>query len=506
MEDILKVTKEDQKSQSSAYYVKDKLQRGLHTFIGHESFGGLLLFFCVLLAIVVANSELADQYFNLWKLEFGGFIDGFGLGHRTSGMSLLEFINDVLMSFFFLMVGLEMKREVLYGELAGFKKVGFSVFGALGGMVVPIAIYIYFNQNTPSVNGFGVAMSTDTAFALGVILLLGKRVPPVIKIFLVTLAVADDLGAISVIALFYTHTLNMGWLYVSLGLICVLIYLNYTDTKYLSSYLGVGVLLWIAIHNSGIHATVAAVILALTIPGRSNITKTYFMNMMEEWHKINFMTNNGKDVQIQSKEENLGFLASSWKNIKNFITSGENIEKKIDMEKTSKQVHMLDTIAKYSKYAQNPLIRIEIALQPLCAYFIVPLFAFANAGVKISPDAIKTAFDMNIEMKGIFLGTILGLVIGKPIGIVLFSYVSEKLNLSIRPKGLTYGHIFAVGCLAGIGFTMSMFVANLAYDNLDAVDISKISILAASFISAIIGIISMIFSTKENKKAYYARH
>ncbi|PAF48770.1 Na+/H+ antiporter NhaA [Helicobacter sp. 12S02232-10] len=468
--------------------MKDRLQKGLHTFIGHESFGGLLLFFCVVLALIVANSEFSNIYFGIWQLEFGGFI-----GNKNSGITFLSLINDILMSFFFLMVGLEMKREVLYGELAGFKKVGFSVFGALGGMVIPILIYVFFNYNTPSEHGFGVAMSTDTAFALGVILLLGKRVPSVIKIFLVTLAVADDLGAISVIALFYTNTLNLGWLYVSLGLICVLIYLNYTDTKYLSSYMGVGVLLWIAVHNSGIHATVAAVILALSIPGRSNITKTYFMNMMEEWNKINFMTNNGREIHTEQDEEKLGFFASSWKNIKNFIKSSEDAEKKIDMEKISQQVHMLDTIAKYSKYAQNPLIRIEVALQPLCAYFIVPLFAFANAGVRIN-----SSVEFNID--GIFWGTILGLVVGKPIGIILFTYLSEKFNLSIRPKGLSYGHILAAGSLAGIGFTMSMFVANLAYSNPAAIDVSKISILCASLISVILGVILMFLSTKSNKR------
>ncbi|WP_095297715.1 Na+/H+ antiporter NhaA [Helicobacter sp. 12S02232-10] len=488
MEEILKIVKEDQKSQNSAHYIKDRLQKGLHTFIGHESFGGLLLFFCVVLALIVANSEFSNIYFGIWQLEFGGFI-----GNKNSGITFLSLINDILMSFFFLMVGLEMKREVLYGELAGFKKVGFSVFGALGGMVIPILIYVFFNYNTPSEHGFGVAMSTDTAFALGVILLLGKRVPSVIKIFLVTLAVADDLGAISVIALFYTNTLNLGWLYVSLGLICVLIYLNYTDTKYLSSYMGVGVLLWIAVHNSGIHATVAAVILALSIPGRSNITKTYFMNMMEEWNKINFMTNNGREIHTEQDEEKLGFFASSWKNIKNFIKSSEDAEKKIDMEKISQQVHMLDTIAKYSKYAQNPLIRIEVALQPLCAYFIVPLFAFANAGVRIN-----SSVEFNID--GIFWGTILGLVVGKPIGIILFTYLSEKFNLSIRPKGLSYGHILAAGSLAGIGFTMSMFVANLAYSNPAAIDVSKISILCASLISVILGVILMFLSTKSNKR------
>ncbi|PAF51048.1 Na+/H+ antiporter NhaA [Helicobacter sp. 13S00477-4] len=480
--------KEEQKPQNSGSYVKDRLQKGLHTFISHESFGGLLLFFCVVIALLIANSKFSNIYFGIWQMEFGGFI-----ANKSGGITLLNFINDVLMSFFFLMVGLEMKREVLYGELAGFKKVGFSIFGALGGIIIPIVIYIYFNHNTPSEHGFGVAMSTDTAFALGVILLLGKRVPSIIKIFLVTLAVADDLGAISVIAFFYTNTLHIEWLYISLGLICVLIYLNYTDTKYLWSYLGVGILLWIAIHNSGIHATVAAVILALAIPGRSKITKTYFINMMEEWNKINFMTNNGKDIHTHQDEEKIGFFASSWKNIKNFITSSENTEKKVDMEKISKQVHMLDTIAKYSKYAQNPLIRIEVALQPLCAYFIVPLFAFANAGVSINS---QVEFDID----GIFWGTVLGLVVGKPIGIVLFTYLSEKINLSIRPKGLTYAHILAVGSLAGIGFTMSMFVANLAYSSPASVDVSKISILFASLISIILGIILMILSTRSNKR------
>lgn len=484
MEKNFKENEQESKSQNPAQYVKDKLQQGLYTFIGHESFGGLLLFFCVGLALLIANSEFSNIYFGIFQIEFGAFI-----GNQSNGITLLNFINDILMSFFFLMVGLEMKREVLYGELAGFKKVSFSIFGALGGMIIPIAIYVYFNHGTPSAEGFGVAMSTDTAFALGVILLLGKRVPPIIKIFLVTLAVADDLGAISVIALFYTHTISMGWLYVSLGLVCVLVYLNCIDTKYLSSYLAVGILLWIAVHNSGIHATVAAVVLALIIPGRSNVAETYFIGLMQEWSKINLVANSKGIPSVQ--QDKIGFFTSSWRNIKNFIKSVD--QKKIDMEKMSKQVQMLDTIAKYSKYAQNPLIRLESALQPLCAYFIVPLFAFSNSGVKITSG-------IEFDIDGIVLGTILGLVVGKPVGIVVFTYLSERLNLSTRPKGLSYMQVFAVGSLAGIGFTMSMFVANLAYDNPMATDVSKISILCASVISMFIGIILMIFGTKSNTR------
>ncbi len=198
-------------------YVKDKLQEGLNRFITHESFGGILLAFCVIAAILVANSSYADLYFEFFRSEFGAFF-----GDSVFKMSLQEFINDVLMSFFFLLVGLEMKREMLYGELAGFKKVSFSFLAAFGGIVCPVMIYLYFNIDTAYQHGFGVAMSTDTAFALGLIMLLGDKVPKILKIFLVTLAVADDLGAISVIAIFYSDNISMQWIYLSLLLIGVL--------------------------------------------------------------------------------------------------------------------------------------------------------------------------------------------------------------------------------------------------------------------------------------------
>lgn len=466
-------------------YIKEKLQRGLTNFINHESFGGILLFFCVVLAMAVANSEYKNIYFALLNEEFGAFF-----GNQKIQISVGHFVNDILMTLFFVMVGLEMKREVLYGELAGFKRVSFSVLSAVGGMLIPVIFYLYFNYNTPSAHGFGIAMSTDTAFTLGAILLLGKRIPNVVKIFLVTLAVFDDLGAVLVIAFLYTANLNLQWLLIAGLLVCFLIYLNYKDTKYLLSYIITGILLWIAVFNSGIHTTIAGVILAFAIPGRSNIRTKYFtsiINMLEEWNKM--LVKEGAGI-LQKDEKARGFVRDFFTGIMNFFR--QDSSKKIDIQETSKQVHMLDTIAKYSNYAQNPLVKMELILQPICAYFIVPIFAFLNAGVSLENG-------VDLSSNGILYGTVLGLVVGKPLGIVAFSFISEKLNISVRPTGLTYKHIIAVGVLSGIGFTMSIFVAGLAFSDSEQIAAAKLSILIASSIAIILGVIVLYFATSQKK-------
>ena len=484
----------------SKEHIKNRIEHTnstLKNFITHESFGGVLLFFCVAIAMIIANTNFGVFYNEF----FGMYLDFHVGGMRVIHISILHFINDVLMSFFFLMVGLEMKREVLYGELAGFRAVSFSVFGAIGGLVLPSAIYIFFNYGTASANGFGVAMSTDTAFALGVILLLGKRIPSVIKIFLVTLAVADDLGAISVIAIFYTDQINWIYIYIAMVLLAILITFNYLDIKYLSLYFAVGLLLWICFFLSGVHATVGAVILAFTIPGKSQISRHSYLGLKEAYNTLYFKTRAdfAKFEPVQTQETNRfgaiiygvkDFFVSSYNNIKKFMSSKSDMQREIDMHEEHERVEILDTISRYSKYAQNPLVRIEYILQPLNAYFIVPLFAFSNAGV-----SIDSSLDFHID--GIFWGIILGLVLGKPLGILGFTILSEKLRLSQRPEGLTNMQIFSVGCLAGIGFTMSMFVANLAYTSSNAVDLAKISVLIASTIAAIFGVISLYLNTKE---------
>lgn len=477
----------------------NKTNNTLKNFIKHESFGGILLFFCVAIAMIFANSSFGYLYIDTWNMYLDFKLGNFSIIH----ISLLHFINDVLMSFFFLMIGLEMKREVLYGELAGFKSVSFSAFGALGGLIVPSMIYLYFNYNTPSSNGFGVAMSTDTAFALGVILLLGSRIPSIIKIFLVTLAVADDLGTIIVMAVFYTENLNINFIYLACIFLLILIILNYLDVKYISMYFLFGTLLWFCVFFSGVHPTVAAVILAFTIPGKSQISRHSFLGLKEAYNKIYFdirpeytIFEPAKLIE-DSKIKKIfysfaDFFIGSYNNIKKFITSKSDIERQIDMQKEHKRVEILDTVSRYSRYAQNPLVRIEFILQPLNAYLIVPLFAFANAGINITNSSIDFGID------GIMLGIMLGLILGKPIGIFTFTIISEKIGLAKRPKGLKNTQIISVGLLAGIGFTMSMFVANLAYSSNKLIDLAKISVLLASLISAIIGTLGLFFSTEKN--------
>lgn len=478
MERFLKLVLHDWGAKNT-FYLKERLQNGLYRFIGHESFSGILLFVCVIVAMILANlPSTASHYFSLWEskitLSFGNFYQE---------VTLIHLINDFLMSFFFLMVGLEMKREVLYGDLMGFRKMSFSMFGALGGIVVPIVIYLFFNHGLEGSGGFGIAMSTDTAFALGVIFLLGKRIPSVLKIFLVTLAVTDDLGAVIIIAIFYTEQINLLWLSLAgLSIVC-LIYLNFRDTKYIFLYLVFGAFLWYATLQSGIHPTIAAVLLAFCIPGKTKINKVYFEKMLEEWGKLDF--EEISKMKIPDGEKN--FFTSGKRAISKFFCSTQTQE--IDIHKMSHYVHILDSIGKYSYYAKNPLLGLEFALQPICAYFIVPLFAFANGGVKI-------AEGINLFSNPTMWGIACGLVLGKPIGILLFTYLSEKFNISIKPKGLSYKHILSVGFLAGIGFTMSMFVATLAYESEAMVDLAKLSVLFSSLIATILGIIALFFSTK----------
>ena len=409
-----------------------------------ESFAGILLLCCAVLAMIVANSPWGDSYAALWKTKFGFDVNGVFIG-----MSLEHWINDVLMAFFFLVVGLEIKREVLFGELAGFKRAALPIIAALGGMIGPGIIYFTLNAGTPSEHGFGIPMATDIAFALGVLSALGKRVSISVKVFLVSLAVADDLGAIIVIALFYSSGISFEWLAVAVGIVAVLVVLNKAGIKALTPYMILGVLLWIAVHNCGVHATIAAVVLAFTIPVAPKIDTLTFME------KIKTMI---KDFQESEKQKD-GILLQS------------------------EQVEALYHIAKHKNAVQNPLLRLEHALAPYSNYLIMPIFAFANAGVSIGSN-----IDFGIDH--VFLGIFFGLVVGKPLGIFTFTFLAEKLGIAARPKGVTWVEIFGAGALGGIGFTMSMFVTNLAFSGehaLVATDVAKISILIASLSAGILG-------------------
>lgn len=416
-----------------------------------ESFGGIFLFFSAVLAIIVANSSYSEAYFALWHQKLG-----FLIGDKFIGFSLHLWINDVLMSLFFLMVGLEIKREFLFGGLAGFKKAMFPAIAAMGGMIVPAIIYLVFNFGTPAVHGFGIPMATDIAFALGVVLLLGSRVPVALKLFLVTLAVVDDLGAIVVIALFYSSGISFMWLACSALIVGVLVALNYFKIRSIFPYLSLGVVLWLCVHESGIHATISAVVLAFCIPVKSRITQEKLMRTLQ--HEM--------QVFRSFKQENILLL--------------------------EEQIHSLDVMKQQIAGVQNPLLRIEHVLHSWSKFCIMPLFAFANAGVALGGG-------IDFQTSHLIYGIAFGLILGKPIGILALTFLCEKMGIASRPAGLGWGAIFGAGLLAGIGFTMSMFVSNLAFDVPIYTEIAKISILASSLIAGILGsLFLLIFGSKPN--------
>ena len=414
----------------------------MEQFISKEAFSGILLFLSTILAIVAANSPWAQQYYDLWHLPLG-----FTIGDLTTSMTLTYWIDDGLMALFFLMVGLEIKRELLVGELSSFKKASFPVVAAIGGMVIPALLYVLLNPDNPI--GFGIPMATDIAFALGILMLLGKRVNPALKVFLVALAVVDDLGAVMVVATVYTHEIHSQY-FLMAGLIYAFIWLlNFKGVKALWPYLLLGIGLWIYIHAIGIHATIAGVLLAFAIP-------------------------------ISSKIDEQKFLDTQSNALKDF-------EKNID-EIPILNHHQMDAleniICSYDK-VQNPLLKLEHHLHGLSAYVIMPLFAFSNAGVIID----FTPFMDNIM---IVLGVIVGLVIGKPVGILAFTWGASQLKLVTKPDNITWLEVVAIGFLAGIGFTMSIFITHLAFLDEALIAAVKLGVFIASFLAAVIGVIMLL--------------
>jgi len=410
----------------------------LQGFVSKEALGGIVLFFATLLAIIVANSPLSQLYYNLWHLPLG-----ITLGSHTVSMTLTYWIDDGLMALFFLMVGLEIKRELLLGELSSVKKASFPLVAALGGMLIPALIYVGFNPDNPM--GFGIPMATDIAFALGILMLLGKRVNPLVKIFLVALAVVDDLGAVIVVATVYTQELHLEYLQ-HVALIYGLIwFLNFKGFKSLLPYLILGIALWVYIHAVGIHATIAGVLLAFAIPIQSRIDEERFIRESQE----------ALEVFAQHKDS-------------------------VPML-NHHQVEALEQIAYGYDRVQNPLVKLEHRLHNLSAFFIMPLFAFSNAGVVIEFASVQEHFM-------IVLGVVFGLIVGKPLGIFGFTYLATKLNIIQKPEALSWQEVFAVGFLGGIGFTMSIFITHLAFGDQAIIDAIKLGVFVASFIAAIIGV------------------
>jgi NhaA family Na+:H+ antiporter len=377
-----------------------KLSKLFTSFFESEKAGGLILLLCTAFSLVISNTSFSESYFAIWH-------------HPIANHSFEHWINDGLMAIFFLMIGLELEREVYKGELSKFKDAILPISGALGGMLVPALIFFLFNFGTKTQSGIGIPMATDIAFALGILSLVGKNVPNSLKVFLTALAVIDDLGAIIVIALFYTKTLYFINLVISLSIFAGLLVLNRMKVNNLWIYLIAGVFMWYFMLNSGVHATITGVLLAFAIPFQDGSEKSISYKLQHFLHK------------------------------------------------------------------------------PV-AYFILPLFALCNTAIVIGVDWMQ---NFSEEYS---LGILFGLIIGKPLGIVLFTFITIKLGLTQLPKDLDWKKIIGVGCLAGIGFTMSIFITLLAFEDEAIVNNAKFMILIASFISAIIGF--LFFKVKKGSK------
>ena len=392
----------------------------LERILRSDMTGGVLLLVCALIAVLAANVPALSGLHEFWSKDLG-----ISFGGSSLNMPLRGWIDDVLMAVFFFSVGLEIKRELLVGELSTMKKAMLPMFAALGGMIFPAVIYMLFNNGTPSASGWGIPMATDIAFAIGVLSLLGKRCPMGLKVLLVALAVVDDIGAIVVLAIFYpSHDIHFIQLVYAIVTVLLLVGINKAGFRSVPLYLALGIALFVFVFKSGVHATVAGVVLAMTIPAR---------------------TSKG-DVRAFTGPDSL-------------------------------------------------LCRMEAFLNPWVHYLIMPLFALANAGVVIDSTVLGHG-----PVPAVIPGVFFGLLLGKPLGIFAFSFLAVKLGLASRPGGTTWRQVLALGMLGGIGFTMSIFIDNLAFTDPVLVNAGKLAVLATSFLAACAGLAALYMTTTNKKR------
>lgn len=411
-------------------------------FISNSTMSGIILFSSAFIALVISNSPWSEAYHHFWETEFS-----IGFGDNILSKSLHHWINDGLMAVFFFVVGLELKREIIAGELSDPKNAILPVSAAIGGMVIPALVFWFFNNGLESVSGWGIPMATDIAFALGVLYLLGDRVPLSLKIFLTALAIADDIGAVLVIAFFYTSEINFYSLGTGVLFMVMLILANMSGVRNTLFYaiLGIGGL-WLAFLMSGVHATIAAVLAAFTIPARVKIPELLYSSKLEILHnKFKAATPNDQPTVTQE------------------------------------QLHILEDIRDLSKKALTPLQRLEHSMHPLVAFIIMPVFALANAGVSLTGDILGQLFSP------LALGIFAGLLLGKVLGVVGVSVMLIKFKIASIPEGMNKYHLLGAGFLAAIGFTMSLFITDLAFKQQEFIFQAKLGILTASIGASIIG-------------------
>ncbi|MDX1509723.1 MAG: Na+/H+ antiporter NhaA [Nitriliruptorales bacterium] len=422
-------------------------------FMRLEASGGVVMLIAAVIAIAWANSPWSASYFNLFEttihLEFGDFHF-----HHLSELTVQEWINDALMVIFFFVVGLEIKRELVVGELRDPRAAALPAIAAIGGMVLPAALYAWLNAGGPGSDGWGIPMATDIAFAIGVVAMMGSRVPVSAKLFLLALAIVDDLGAILVIALFYTSELSIPWLLTGAGGLGLMWVLRKVNVRSLWVYVGLGAFIWLAILESGVHATVAGVAIALLTP------VTPFLDPQKFAARARVMVDR----------------------IDAYVPDDDPLELSDHhtLERVQKEMADLRTLTAESI---PPLMRHEYALNPYSSYVVVPLFALANAGVVISLDSVGGFLTDNVAM-----GVFLGLVVGKVVGVTAAAWIAVRLGIGRLPTHTTWRHMIGIGFLSGIGFTVALFVSALSFESGSALaDSAKIGIFAASIVAGVAG-------------------
>lgn len=432
--------------------MREQLQKNIETrlfipalqFLHREKSSGIVLGVFVVLALVLANSPLSEEYTHFLEHHFGFVINGqpylnFSIGH---------WVNDGLMSMFFFVVGLELKREFIGGELRDIRKVTLPVMAAVFGMVFPALFYLLFNAGTAEAVGWGIPMATDIAFALAVVYMLGDRVPVSAKVFLTTLAIVDDLGSVIVIALFYTSQINMLNLALGLAFLVLMFIGNRLGVKNVLFYglLGIGGV-WVSFLTSGIHATISAVLAAMVIPADSRIPEA-------------------------------AFIARIKKLTRQFERAGSNDVRTLEPD----QLRILTKVQQDSAQAIPPLQQLEHQLHPFVSFVVMPIFALANAGISFVGMDVQVLFANQVA-----IGVLCGLLLGKPIGIAVAVWVTEKLGIGRRSRSMTWRMVWGIGCLASIGFTMSMFITMLAFTTHEQFVQAKVGIFVASIIGATVG-------------------
>jgi len=423
----------------------------IQRFINNSTTSGIVLFSSAFLAIILSNSPWSHEFHELWELEFSIGFDG-----HYINKNLHHWINDGLMAIFFFVVGLELKREIVAGGLRKPKSAILPIAAAIGGMLLPATIYLIFNPSGSTADGWGIPMATDIAFALGVLYLLGNKVPLSLKIFLTVLAIVDDIGAVLVIAFFYTSDINFVSLATGGIFMLILIISNLIGIRNTIYYAIIGIGgLWLAFLMSGVHATIAAVLAAMTIP---------------------------VNVKVSEKE----YI----KRIKNLIFKFEEEEPNNNPAVTPNQLHIIQDIRDYSKNALTPLQRLELRMYPLVAFIIMPIFALSNAGIVLSSDSF------NQIISPVFFGVFVGLLVGKVLGVYGIVSILLKFKWVTLPRGMNKVHLLGVGFLAAIGFTMSLFIGGLAFIDKVHIEEAKMGVLFASVLASFAGFFIIKYANK----------